>query len=420
MKINPTHLRSLTGQCRLAHRNVDLVKQQTALENFARCFTDISANSTALIHSLKAKNADYIKTLADQDPAIFSAGLAFANGTCTTFGQDAHKKTEVTIQSVSKLFTDLLARQRNPEQLHRTVGATYTDLTFNAYATIGHSLYHLFDIPHNCNTTTGIGAPFPIPQKMSDASAGSAFDVNTAEGFTRFGLEFNKAVNSSVNYGAILAAYASLEDLSSVEKNNIDVLNIDISQQYVDGLARPIIDILHSMAKTRSENTVEIRTDLQTFIAELEGAANNRELIKKMKRDTSIPDTVDDEKLLHVYTAYCSITMNTQQLTQVAATLSNWGKNPHTNEQTVPEDVLHETLKVVKDTGMYNGTKEFQLRTGNAVTAKSGVGGVILGIYPGQKGIVTLSPPLDEVGNSALGGLMFEQFYRLQQHQHLP
>ena len=41
--------------------------------------------------------------------------------------------------------------------------------------------------------------------------------------------------------------------------------------------------------------------------------------------------------------------------------------------------------------------------------AKSGVGGGIISVLPGQLGIATFSPPLDEHGNSASGIIVHEE-----------
>lgn len=52
--------------------------------------------------------------------------------------------------------------------------------------------------------------------------------------------------------------------------------------------------------------------------------------------------------------------------------------------------------------GMYNSSGQWYQKLG--IPMKSGVGGGIIAIIPGEMAISIISPPLDEYGNSFLGG----------------
>ena len=52
--------------------------------------------------------------------------------------------------------------------------------------------------------------------------------------------------------------------------------------------------------------------------------------------------------------------------------------------------------------GMYNSSGQWHQKLG--IPMKSGVGGGIIAIIPGEMAISIISPPLDEYGNSFLGG----------------
>ncbi len=56
--------------------------------------------------------------------------------------------------------------------------------------------------------------------------------------------------------------------------------------------------------------------------------------------------------------------------------------------------------------GMYNASGNWYQKLG--IPMKSGVGGAIIAIIPGQMAISVVSPPLDKYGNSALGGKVIE------------
>ena len=52
--------------------------------------------------------------------------------------------------------------------------------------------------------------------------------------------------------------------------------------------------------------------------------------------------------------------------------------------------------------GMYNSSGQWHQKVG--IPMKSGVGGAIIAVIPGQMAISVVSPPLDKYGNSEIGG----------------
>ena len=85
----------------------------------------------------------------------------------------------------------------------------------------------------------------------------------------------------------------------------------------------------------------------------------------------------------------------------MGATLAAGGLNPVSGERVISEDAARWTTAVMTSCGMYDESGEWLVHIG--LPAKSGVGGGIVAVQPGQFGIGTFSPRLDERGNSVRG-----------------
>ena len=99
-----------------------------------------------------------------------------------------------------------------------------------------------------------------------------------------------------------------------------------------------------------------------------------------------------------IYTKQCSVGVNAKDLATMAATLANRGKNPLTGKQVIKGDNVPEILAIMSTAGLYDDSGKWLYRTG--LPAKSGVGGGIIAVSPGNFGIAVISPPLDKAGNS--------------------
>src|SRR5215472_5133807 len=80
------------------------------------------------------KNADYIPALAKVDPNIFGVALVTVDGRVFTAGDI---KSEVSIQSVSKVFTlALVLQQRGTKTVEDNIGVEATGQPFNSIVAI--------------------------------------------------------------------------------------------------------------------------------------------------------------------------------------------------------------------------------------------------------------------------------------------
>jgi len=119
---------------------------------------------------------------------------------------------------------------------------------------------------------------------------------------------------------------------------------------------------------------------------------------------TSFGVLEDPDDVLDVYFRQCSLKVTSVDLARMAATLARGGINPQTGRRVTDAKVVQRTLSVMVTCGMYNGAGDWVSEVG--MPAKSGVGGGIVAVLPGQLGIGVYSPLLDARGNSVRGVLM--------------
>ncbi len=91
----------------------------------------------------------------------------------------------------------------------------------------------------------------------------------------------------------------------------------------------------------------------------------------------------------------------------MAATLANGGLNPSTGARAVRSEFIEPMLSLMTTCGMYDYSGAWVYKVG--LPAKSGVGGGIIAVLPGQLGIGVYSPRLDARGNSARGVAVCER-----------
>lgn len=127
---------------------------------------------------------------------------------------------------------------------------------------------------------------------------------------------------------------------------------------------------------------------------------NRNRAIGYMLREFDII-TEHPENVLDLYFRQCSIDVTCHDLSLMAATLANNGTNPVTGKGVARADLVEHVLSVMATCGMYDEAGAWLTEVG--LPAKSGVGGGIIAVLPGQIGIAVYSPRLDQHGNSVRG-----------------
>lgn len=112
----------------------------------------------------------------------------------------------------------------------------------------------------------------------------------------------------------------------------------------------------------------------------------------------------DPMEACDVYTRQCSTLISCTDLAVFGATLASGGLNPLTGERVVQATNVPPILAEMTMEGLYDTSGDWAYTVG--LPGKSGVGGGVLAVMPGQGAIAGFSPPLDPTGNSVRGQRM--------------
>ncbi|WP_418357319.1 glutaminase B [Shewanella basaltis] len=137
--------------------------------------------------------------------------------------------------------------------------------------------------------------------------------------------------------------------------------------------------------------------------SEYQFSARNASIAYLMKSFGNFNGDVDT--VLKSYFHYCSLKMNCADLSRAMFYLANRGKTLD-GESLVSPVQTRQLNALLATSGLYDGAGEFAYRVG--MPGKSGVGGGIIAVIPGDMSICVWSPELDMNGNSLAGTAMLE------------
>ncbi|TKF18311.1 glutaminase B [Vibrio genomosp. F6] len=112
--------------------------------------------------------------------------------------------------------------------------------------------------------------------------------------------------------------------------------------------------------------------------------------------------------VLNNYFHACALKMSCVDLAKTFSYLANKGVSVQTGKQIVTPTQTKQLNALLATCGLYDGAGEFAYRVG--MPGKSGVGGGIIAIVPGEMTIAVWSPELDLSGNSLAGTQALELF----------
>jgi len=143
----------------------------------------------------------------------------------------------------------------------------------------------------------------------------------------------------------------------------------------------------------------ELRLDEAVYRSEKATGHRNRAMAHLLRNFNILEG--DPENGLDLYFRLCSIAVSCRDLAVMAATLAHNGVNPLDSRPVLGGQNVRRVLSVMASCGMYDGSGAWLYDVG--MPAKSGVGGGVMAVLPGQFGLAVFSPRLDERGNSVRG-----------------
>lgn len=139
--------------------------------------------------------------------------------------------------------------------------------------------------------------------------------------------------------------------------------------------------------------------------AEKDTGHTNRALANFIKSFGNLHNDV--EEVLDFYFHQCSLALSCVDLAKAFSFLAHGGQSPISKTEIVTPRRAKRINAVMLTCGLYDNVGDFAFRVG--LPGKSGVGGGIAAIVPGEFAVVTWSPGLNEYGSSLAGVQALEQ-----------
>lgn len=170
----------------------------------------------------------------------------------------------------------------------------------------------------------------------------------------------------------------------------------------VSHLGDPKVELLEFVRRISGISSIGYST--KVALSEVKSGYRNYSLTNLMKDFGNIHNDVDP--VLDLYFHLCSIEMSCEELAQSFLFLAADGVNPVTNKIVTTPRRTKRINSIMQMCGFYDEAGEFAFRTG--LPGKSGVGGGIVAIHPGEYSVAVWSPKLNKNGNSYKGMKVLE------------
>ncbi len=149
--------------------------------------------------------------------------------------------------------------------------------------------------------------------------------------------------------------------------------------------------------------------DLSVAASESLHADRNSAIAHLMKDFGNLHNPV--QTVIDSYCRQCSITMSCTELAKAGSFLAQHGTIPWSDTEILDASSAKRLNALMLTCGTYDAAGDFAYRVG--LPAKSGVGGGIIALVPGELAVAVWSPGLDAAGNSLAGTYALERFTTL-------
>lgn len=140
----------------------------------------------------------------------------------------------------------------------------------------------------------------------------------------------------------------------------------------------------------------EIPVNEQVMQSELDHSSRNRAVANFMKSFGNIHNNID--RLIEVYCYHCSLEMSCLQLAKAFLVYAGNGESRFCNKRILSNSNIKRINALMLTCGFYDQAGDFAYKVG--LPGKSGVGGGVAAVLPGNFSIAVWSPELNEKGNS--------------------
>lgn len=178
------------------------------------------------------------------------------------------------------------------------------------------------------------------------------------------------------------------------------VINDILAQRFVQA----DIAVLQFLRMLSGEPKIDFDRDVA--ISEERHAHRNSAIAHLMKDFGNLYNPVDT--VIASYCRQCSITMSCLELAKAGSFLANHGTILWNSQKILDSSSAKRLNAIMLTCGTYDVAGDFAFRVG--LPAKSGVGGGILALVPGELAVSVWSPGLDPAGNSLAGVMALELF----------
>jgi len=305
--------------------------------------------------------------------SVVVVAFLFAGGTAQALPSDAD--LQKVVKEAYERFKDV-KEGKNADYIPE-LAKVPSELFGVAIVTASGKIYTAGDVDYAFSIQS-VSKPFTAALVMQEQGAEA---IKDKIGVEPTGQKFNSilatqiipqvSVNPLVNSGAI-AAVSMVQAKSADERFN-KILS------FFDDLSGAKLTVIDSVYK--SEAATNQRNRAHGYIL----AASDRIYSDPM-------EAVD------VYTRQCSIGVTAKQLGIMGGTLANKGVNPVTKAKVLDAKYVPKVLAIMMMAGFYNESGDWAYTTG--LPSKTGVGGGIVAVVPGQMAIVAFSPRVNDAGNS--------------------